>query len=53
MWPWARGALQILGFSCTVSATAEASNFEIGTPLEFAKAHHKPHPAEKVVVALG
>jgi len=32
---------KILGVPYNISATAEASNFEIGTPLEFAKAHHK------------
>jgi len=31
---------------------AEASDFKFGTPLEFAKAHHKSHPREKVGMAL-
>jgi len=31
----------ILGFSYNISATAGASDFKFGAPLEFAKAHHK------------
>ena len=31
----------MLGFPYNISATAEASNFKIGTLLGFAKAHHK------------
>jgi len=32
---------KILGFSCNISATAESSDFNFGTQLWFAKAHHK------------
>ena len=36
--------LKFLGLPYNISATAEASNFKIGTLLVFAKAHHKiPH----------
>ena len=41
MWPWARGAPQILGVSFNISATTEDIDFKIGRLLEFAKAHHK------------
>jgi len=48
MWPWAIGQLpKIWGFSFNISATAEASNFKIGMPLGFAKAHHKITPRGK------
>jgi len=32
---------------------AEASDFQFGTQLGFAKAHHKSHPEETEGVALG
>ena len=41
VWPWARGAPQILGFPYNISETAGASDFKFGAQLEFAKAHHK------------
>jgi len=41
VWPWARGAPQIFTVLYNISATAEASNFKIGTLLEFAEAHHR------------
>ena len=43
----------ILEFPFTISATAEASDFKFGTPLGFAKAHHKIARRKKVGVALG
>jgi len=53
MWPWARGAPKIWGFSFNISATAEASDFKYDTLLGFAKSHHKITPRGKVGVALG
>ena len=41
MWPWARGAPEIWGFSFIISATAGARDFKFGTYLEFAKAKDK------------
>jgi len=47
------GELSIIwGFPFNISATAEASDFQFGTQLGFAKAHHKTTPREKVAVAL-
>jgi len=42
-----------LGFPNNISATAGASDFKFDMRLEFAKAHHKTTPKEKVGVALG
>jgi len=40
------------GFPFNISATAEASDFKLGTQLGFAKVPHKIIPRGKVVVAL-
>jgi len=45
--------LNILGFRFNIFATAEASDFEFGMQLGFAKAHHKITPVGKVGLALG
>jgi len=38
---------KILGFRFNISATAEASDFKFGVPLEFAKSHHQIPPRRK------
>jgi len=43
----------IWGFSFNIYIMAEASDFEFGTQLGLAKAHHKTTPRRKVGVALG
>ena len=53
VWPWARGAPEILGFPFNISAKAEDGDFKFGMQLGFAKSHHKITPKEKVSVALG
>jgi len=44
VWPWAIGEFPEM---------ADASDFKFGTQLEFAKAHHKITPRERVGMALG
>jgi len=53
VWPWAKGAPQNFGFPYNISATAEASDFKIGTLLVFDKAHNKTTPREKSGRGLG
>jgi len=52
-WPWARGAPQNLGFPFNIYTMAEASDFNFGTQLGFAKAHHKITPRGKSGGGLG
>jgi len=52
VWLWAKGAPKVLGFPFNIFSTAEASDFEFGTQLGFAKAHHKTTPTGKVGVTL-
>ena len=53
MWPWARGAPRNLRLPFNVSATAEASDFKVGTQLGFSKPHHKITPKDKSGGGLG
>jgi len=51
-WPWAREAPQNWGFPFNISATTEGSDFKIGRPVGFVKAHHKIPTQKKEGVAL-
>jgi len=48
-----QGTLLNLGFLFIISATGKYSDFSFGMPLGLAKAYHKTHPDEQVVVAIG
>jgi len=52
LWPWARGALQNLGFPFNISATAGVRDFKFGTQFGLAKGHHEITPRGKLGVAL-
>jgi len=52
VWHWGRELPKIWGFPYNISATAEASDFEFGMLLYFAKGHHKITLRGKVGVAL-
>jgi len=53
VWPWARGAPEIWGFSFNISATAEASDFKSGKQFGFAKFRHKNQTQKKNGGGLG
>jgi len=54
VWPWSRGAPRNFGASPLIFLQRlKYSDFKFVTQLEFAKAHHKITPREKVGVALG